>query len=97
MAQASLDLVVACRLSLLHGIWDLSPPTGDQICFPCLRRQIPNQWMARKFLEVEEFLKNRKVFLLEKGLLLDLYSTKYFQGYILVFLWRLCFSNSVWI
>ena len=41
-------------------------------------------------------------FYTEKGLFLDLYSTEYFQGYILCvcvffFLWRLCFSNSVWI
>ena len=36
-------------------------------------------------------------FYTEKGLLLDLYSTEYFQGYILVFWWWFCFSNSLWI
>ena len=59
VAQASLYVVVTCRLSLLYSIGDLSPPTRDQICVPCLRRQIPKQWTARKFLEVEEFLKRR--------------------------------------
>ena len=36
-----------------QGMWDLSSPTRDQTCVPCIGRQILNHWTAR---EVPNFL-----------------------------------------
>ena len=46
---------MACRLSscgtqaeLLHCMWDLHSPTGNQTCVPCIARRILNHWATRK-------------------------------------------------
>ena len=33
---------------LLHGIWNLSSLTKDQIHIPCIARQILNHWTTRE-------------------------------------------------
>ena len=36
------------RAYLLHGMWDLSSPTRDQIHIPCIARWILNPWTTRE-------------------------------------------------
>ena len=45
------SLLLGCRLTCLIGIWDLSSPTH----VPCIARWIPNQWITRKVLLLQNF------------------------------------------
>ena len=36
------------RAYWLHGMWDLSSPTRDQTCIPCIARWILNHWTTRE-------------------------------------------------
>ena len=36
------------RVYLPQSMWDLSSPTRDQTCIPCIGRQRLNHWTARK-------------------------------------------------
>ena len=54
--QSSLQTLIVIRgLSscgswawLPHGTWDLSSPTRDQTCVPCIVRRILKHWIARE-------------------------------------------------
>ena len=35
---------------LPQGMWDLSSPTRDQTCVPCIPRQILNRWTTKEVL-----------------------------------------------
>ena len=60
------SFVMGCRLlsscstqaQLLHSMWNLSSPTRDQTCIPCIRRQILNHWTTREVLQTRVFLKH---------------------------------------
>ena len=45
------SLLMGCRLTSLKGIWDLSSPTH----VPCIARWIPNQWITRNVLLLQNF------------------------------------------
>ena len=40
-----------------EGIWDLSSPTRDQTCIPCIGRQILNHWTTREVPSMRTFKK----------------------------------------
>ena len=39
-----------------QGMWDLSSPTRNQICIPCIQRQSLNYWTARQVPKLLKYI-----------------------------------------
>ena len=46
------SVVAALKFSCPRSLWELSSPTRDQTCIPCVGRQIPNHWTTREVPEI---------------------------------------------